>query len=173
MLIVQGNISKTYDALGRHEEAIRMKRDVYFGYLRMRGEEDKVTLQFAGNYANSLFFLQRFEEAKALLRRMMPVARRVYGDSHQFTLMMRKNYAAALSEDTCATLDDLREAVTTLEDVERTARRVLGGAHPDTAEFEDELRKARAVLAVREGVESIREGVETMTLRDALEVMGV
>ena len=29
-----------------------------------------------------------------------------------------------------ATLDDLREAVTTLEDTERIARRVLGGAHP-------------------------------------------
>ena len=34
------------------------------------------------------------------------------------------------SEDDAATLDDLREAVTTLEDAERIARRVLGGAHP-------------------------------------------
>ena len=39
-------------------------------------------------------------------------------------------YSKALSEDPAATLDDLREAVTMLEDAERTARRVLGGAHP-------------------------------------------
>ena len=39
---------------------------------------------------------------------------------------------AELYEDDGATLDDLREAVTTLEDTERTARRVLGGAHPLT-----------------------------------------
>ena len=48
----------------------------------------------------------------------------------------------ALYLDTGATLDDLREAVTTLEDTERTARRVLGGAHPLTKSIELALRKA-------------------------------
>ena len=47
-------------------------------------------------------------------------------------------------------LDDLREAVTTLEDTERTARRVLGGAHPTTTGIEAELRRARADLRARE-----------------------
>ena len=49
-----------------------------------------------------------------------------------------------------ATLEDLREAVTTLEDTERTARRVLGGARPLTIEIEKELRDARAALRARE-----------------------
>ena len=44
--------------------------------------------------------------------------------------MSRTLYAKALWRDPSATLDDLREAVTTLEDTERIARRVLGGAHP-------------------------------------------
>ena len=48
------------------------------------------------------------------------------------------------------TLDDLGEAVTTLEDVARTARRVLGGAHPITTEIEDALQDARAALRARE-----------------------
>ena len=39
---------------------------------------------------------------------------------------MRATYAKALYEDDGATLDDLREAVDTYEDTERTARRVLG-----------------------------------------------
>ena len=59
-------------------------------------------------------------------------------------------YATALYRDPCATLDDLREAVTTLEDTERIARRVLGGSHPDTMWIEDDLRDARAALRARE-----------------------
>ena len=49
-----------------------------------------------------------------------------------------------------ATLDDLREAMTTLEDAERIARRVLGGAHPVTENIEDNLQDARAALCARE-----------------------
>ena len=59
-------------------------------------------------------------------------------------------YAVALCNDTGATLDDVREAVTTLEDAERTARRLLGGAHPLTSSIEGGLRQARALLCVRE-----------------------
>ena len=44
------------------------------------------------------------------------------------------------------------EAVTTLEDTERTARRVLGGAHPTTVDIGTILRDARATLRVREEV---------------------
>ena len=63
---------------------------------------------------------------------------------------MRWHSARALYEDDGATLDDLGEAVTTLEDVERIARRVLGGSHPDVAIYEASLQKARAALAARE-----------------------
>ena len=80
----------------------------------------------------------------------MPVARRVLGEGHEVTLKMRWHYAGALYLNTSATLDDLREAVTTLEEVERTARRVLGGSHPFTGVIEYRLQEARAVLAVRE-----------------------
>ena len=59
---------------------------------------------------------------------------------------MRWNYAEALYKDTGATLDDLREAVTALEEIERTARRVLGGAHPTTEGIDCELRDAQAAL---------------------------
>ena len=59
-------------------------------------------------------------------------------------------YAKALYMDDGATLDDLREAVTEHEDLERTARRVLGGAHPTVAGIEQHLRSARAALRTRE-----------------------
>ena len=94
--------------------------------------------------------MNRFEEAKALLRKTLPVARRVLGEDAQLTLGMRRNYAEALYDDPSATLDDLREAVTMLEDTDRIARRVLGGAHPSVAGIEGSLRSARAVLRARE-----------------------
>ena len=54
------------------------------------------------------------------------------------------------TKDPAATLDDLREAVTTLEETAPTARRVLSGTHPTTTIIEQHLRKARAVLRARE-----------------------
>ena len=62
---------------------------------------------------------------------------------------MKKVYADTLCDDPGATLDDLREAATTLEELERTARRVLGGAHPTTGGIEAGLRDARAALCAR------------------------
>ena len=56
-------------------------------------------------------------------------------------------YALALYKDDGATLDDLREAVTTFEETERTARRVFGSAHPLTEGIEGDLRRSsRAIL---------------------------
>ena len=60
---------------------------------------------------------------------------------------MRWNYAEVLYLDTGATLDTLREAVTTLEDTDRIARRVLGGTHPVTRSIENSLKVARFTLA--------------------------
>ena len=55
-----------------------------------------------------------------------------------------------LYKDPGATLDGLREAVSTLEDAERVARRVLGGAHPLTTGIEDSLQKAQETLRARD-----------------------
>ena len=63
---------------------------------------------------------------------------------------MRWAYAQSLYRDADATLDDLREAVSTLEDTTRTARRVLGAEHPTTMGIETSLQNARRVLRARE-----------------------
>ena len=164
ILIMQSNLSNTYGDLGRNEEALRMRRDVYSGRLKLVGEEHNDSLVAAYNYAQSHLNLRRFEEAKSLLRRTMPVARRTLGESRDLTLSMRSIYAVALYKSTGATLDDLREAVATLEDTERTGRRVLGSEHPRTAGIEESLRDARAALAAREGadVSFVCDGVAAM-----------
>jgi hypothetical protein len=129
---------------------MRMKRDVYFGWLRLMGEEDRNTFLVAGNYALALIRLQHFKQAKTLLRKVMPVARRVLRESNDLTLKMRFNYARALYMDPAATLNDLREAVTTSEEIEGIARHVLGGAHLLTTLIEKSLQNARAALRARE-----------------------
>ena len=98
------------------------------------------------NYASSLEDSERFEEAKSVLREMIPVAQRVLGESHEVTLRMRWNYAAMLYNDTGATFRDLLEAVTRLEKLTLTAQRVLGRFHPIVGGIVGDLVLARAAL---------------------------
>ena len=150
MIAVSSNLANTYAALGHSEKALSMRQKVYSDTLRLHGEDNKDTFKAAINYANSLVALKRFGETKSLLRKTLPVTRRVLGENNELTLTMRMNYAGTLYEDPGATLDDIREAVMTLEETERTARRVLGGAHPVVVEMEESLRNARAALRARE-----------------------
>ena len=159
LLDMQGNLACAYGELGQFEKALSMERDIYSGSTRLLGEEHESTLGAAGNYAISLVDLRRFEEARTLLRKMIPVAQRVVGESHELTLKMRWSYAQSLYKDAGATLDDLREAVATLEDAGRIARRVLGSAYPTTEGIAGEVRYARDALREREA----SSGVATRT----------
>ena len=150
ILGVQSNLASNYEMLGRVEEALNLYRDVYSGHLKLLGEEHAHTLLAATNYADCLKNLERFEEAKSLLCKVTAVARRVLGESNELTLRMRWNYARALNNDPDATLDDVREAVTTLQDAGRTARQVLGGANPTTVDIEGALQIAQTHLSARE-----------------------
>ena len=170
MLYMQNNLGETYRALGQDQHALRLKQDVYSGRLKLFGDEHQGTVLAANNYAASLHRLKRYGETKVLVRKLMPVARRVLGESDGITLRMRANYAQSLYMDDGAPLDDLREAVTTLEETERIARRVLGGARPLTLAIEANAREAQDRLVAREGgrdVSSVCDGVAAMTAKGA------
>ena len=77
------------------------------------------------------------------------MAQRFLG-SNEITLKMRWTFGTLLALSDGATLDDLREAVATLEEIERTTRRVLGAAHPTTTVIAHHFRAARAALRARE-----------------------
>ena len=83
------------------------------------------------------------------------MARRVLGECHHLTLGLRSLYADALYLDSGAMLDDLREAVTTLEAMERFVPRVFGGTHPIAVGIERSLRNAQTVLSAREAGEDV------------------
>ena len=149
IFVVQSNLATTYHMLDRPEEANRMLKDVYSRRLRLYGEEHRSTIVAANNYASSLNRLQRHTEAKSVLRKMVPVARRILGEGHRLTLKMRWTYAMTLYQDDGATLDDLREAVETLEFVAPTWKRVFGPSHPETPLVHGALEEAHKALAAR------------------------
>ena len=150
ILATQSNLAGIYQALGRHEEAVEITREVYHGWLKLNGEENRFTLLSAINYGTTLVDLRRLEEAKVLMRKVIPVALRVLGENNDTMLRMRSVYAQALYIDASATLDDLHESVKTYEHAARIARRVMGGAHPLVGSIEKDLRNVRAVLRARE-----------------------
>ena len=160
LLAAQGNLANAYRSLGHLEKALRIERDVYSERVRLDGEEHERTILAASNYASSLVQLERFEEAKILMRKTMRVARRVLGESNETVLRMRWVYAIALYNDDGASLDDLREAATMLEDPERIARRVLGGSHPTTVGIGEALRAVRAALRASEATSGELDEVE-------------
>ena len=146
---MKSNLATTYGELGQLEKALSMERDIYSGSVKLLGEEHRDTFVSANNCASSLCQLRGFEEAKALFRKTVPVARRVLGESDDLTLKMRWTYAMALYKDPDTTLGDLREAVETLESVVRVWTRVLGKAHPETPKIKSALKDAHKALATR------------------------
>ena len=146
ILVTQGNLAYAYQVHGRNDEALRMRRDVYSGRLKLLGEEHLSTITAAYNYAGHLAELRRFREAKILFRKVIPVARRVLGEHNITVFRMRWVYAQTLYMDDDATPTDRREGITTLEETERTARRVLGGSHPLVAEMQKSLRDVQAAV---------------------------
>ena len=153
ILAVQNNLANTYQQLGRLEEALRLRQEVYSGYSNICDENDNtrsLTVRAGNNLVSSLIGLNRYTEAKALAHKTLSMARRVFGEHDLITLNMSLNYTMALYADPGATLGDLREAVSTLEGMEPTALRVFGSSHPMTTGVEDELRRARAALRARE-----------------------
>ena len=58
--------------------------------LKLKGEENRNTILAANNYANGLLTLERYAEAKSLLRKTIPLARRVLGESDALNFRMRK-----------------------------------------------------------------------------------
>ena len=59
--------------------------------------------------------------------------------------------------------------MTTLEEIERIAQRVLGGTHPITMDFEDALQGARAALREREASSGMATRTRAARARPSVE----
>ena len=80
------------------------------------------------------------------------VARRVLGKGNIDVVRLRWSYGLFLFRSPDATLDDIREAVATMEETYGTVRRVFGAEHSYTREMDPkDIRFAQAELRAREG----------------------
>ena len=52
ILAAQGNLANTYQYLGRLDEALPLRQDVYSGRVRLSGEEHELTLVAAVSYTH-------------------------------------------------------------------------------------------------------------------------
>ena len=71
-------------------------------------------------------------------------------DGKASLLQIRTLHARTLFEDENASLDNLRQAVELLEDIDSISSRVFGARHPDTAANRSMLSSAREKLAQAE-----------------------
>ena len=108
----------------------------------MRGHQQEDTLIGALGIASTLGNLGRYGEIKSFLPKNISAARSSLGVENSTTLQLTNAYARALA-DGGASLHDLREAVTTFEDIKETSNRVLGMDHPLSCEIQGNLERAR------------------------------
>jgi len=106
ILIVQGNIASTLFDLGRYEEALVLKREIYSRLVATLGVSHQRTLLNGNNLANSLLSLELWVDGIALLRDLLPAARQLLGSNSNIALLISKNIALALDQSPEGTRDD-------------------------------------------------------------------
>ena len=153
MLVVQNNLGCTYQRLGRLEEALQMKRDVYSGHSRHRnlGPLHQNTLKAALNLSTALVNAGNYAEARAFTRDQTELARLALGADHPVTLDFQWGYSRAFRLDKDISAEQLAEVATTLEKTLEISQRVCGREHPRTCSVRGELTFAREEIARRRG----------------------
>ena len=126
VLMAETNLAKAFEALGRHDESLEIRRGLLERTKACMGATDQDTFVDALNLGNSLYDTGKFEEAKALLPEYVDSCCATYGPDHRLTLKLRFALCRARGvvwdgsyEEVCASDKDL-------EDIDRRVRRVLG-----------------------------------------------
>ena len=102
------------------------------------------------NLAGSLQTTGRYEEAKSLLRKVLPEALRTLGPDHDTTLAMRRALVRNIDADPESSLVELQQAEADLRDVSRRTRRVFGTSHPESENCEALMGRLKATIAARD-----------------------
>ena len=145
----QTDIAGCYDTLGQHELAYPIMARAYAKRVAKVGAAEPATLNLAGNLGRTTLKLKKYAEARDLLGGRVPVAIQVLGKEHHVTIRLRWFYCQAIYKDADATLGEVREAVTMLEDVAITSRRVFGAEHPTARGCQYALDEARLLASIR------------------------
>ena len=146
-VVQRDNLASCYNDLGRHEEALRLHREIY-AFETARNGFTEGTLTTALNISMILCDTERYSEAAAFSSKGVGESTRLLGFDHDITLRLRSNYAMAIYMDPNSSLQDLTSAVETMEKVLRVRRRVFGDC-PRTTSDTWRTEAAQAILAER------------------------
>ena len=146
-VVQRDNLASCYNDLGRYEEALKIHREIY-AFETARNGFTEGTLTTALNISMILCDTERYSEAAAFSSKGVGESTRLLGFDHDITLRLRSNYAMAIYMDPYSSLQDLTNAVETMENVLRVRRRVFGDC-PRTTSDTWKTEAARAILAER------------------------
>ena len=146
------NLANCYSQLGRHAEALELRRQVYdLDVANSDGLPRKNIFISALNLATSFHASGRVAEAITLLRKTVPEATCVIGAGDEVTIMICMTLGDYLIRSD--RLEEVEEAAALLEQTIGTAQRVLGGDHPTTRGIQSNLsHAARSFLATHGGL---------------------
>ncbi len=152
LLATRDNIAICLAEQNRKDEALALHRDIFAETVDHFGTADIETLEAAHSLAFAL--VENGDHAECLQffidYHLLDLAMEHYGAEHNYMLQIRTLHARTLCEDENASLDNLRQAVELLEDIDSISSRVFGARHPDTAANGSMLRYAREKLAQAE-----------------------
>lgn len=121
---LRNTLGRIYNASGRHQEALAVRKDIMDWYLRVHGPVYMRTLSVQSNYAVSLSQLDRDAEAVELLQRTLPTRLQLLGPDHVEFGVHEVNLATSLR-----LLGRYAEALPLFVDGARIFREKLGAEH--------------------------------------------
>jgi len=149
LLDTRDNIAQVYGTLGRHYEALALRREIHAKSMTFPTAVHAETkfLRIL-NLSASLIETGHYKEAKDLAREWLPKAKRTLGaDSGNYGKLLLWNYAKGLCDDPSASRDDITEAAGIYDEELRRARRTYGPRHPYTEGLQRDVIRAGSKLA--------------------------
>mmetsp|Transcript_4642 Transcript_4642/g.14053 ORF Transcript_4642/g.14053 Transcript_4642/m.14053 type:complete len:161 (-) Transcript_4642:89-571(-) len=129
----QSDLANCLGDLGRHDEALVIKREIYRKSRAALGDTHEETIILAINLSTSLAHANG-SEAITLLRKTLPDTQRGLGDRHDFTFRVVGLFAEVVAQS-ATSREEVVEADALVEKYIQIVCQVLGRGHPLTQNF--------------------------------------
>eukprot|EP00035_Acanthoeca_spectabilis_P012812 m.232760 g.232760 ORF g.232760 m.232760 type:complete len:448 (+) comp15722_c0_seq1:35-1378(+) len=124
---VKQNLAVCLQRKGDYDAAVVLEEETLASNLEHFGEESHATLNSMNNLGMTLTTMGRLDEAEAILRRVLPLIRRVMGASHPHALLTAGNLARCLADQ-----NNMGEALELAKSTLIQQQEVLGTDHFNT-----------------------------------------
>jgi serine/threonine protein kinase/tetratricopeptide (TPR) repeat protein len=158
-LKMMSNLANSYDALGQHDDALKLREETLALFKARFGPDHPDTLGSMNNLATSYSALGRHAEAFKLLEETLARYKAKLGPDHPGTLSTMSNLAGSYEA-----LGRHRDALKLLEETLALRKIKLGPDHPDTLSSMDHL--AAGYHALGRGADAHKLCEETLALRN-------